>query len=251
MSTPASPASPSPSREEKNVTPGSEEKLQQFWERNSKLIVGICVIILLAIVARGGWDYLATQKERGVEADYAKANSPAQLKSFAEANSGHELAGLAWLRLADQAYAAEQGTDAVTNYQKAAKELKSGPLADRAHLGLAMAQLLSGQADAGQAGLKTLLDDDHAFKGVRVEAAYQLASLAHAAGRTADVKQYADRIMQIDPNSPWSQRAIGLRADEPAAPETATTTPAPAASDAKPAESTSTIKLNIPSSSGK
>lgn len=253
MSTPVSPASSSASGEEKNVTPGPEEKLQQFWERNRTLLIGICVVVLLAIVARGGWDYLAAQKEHNVEAAYAKADTPAKLKSFAEANSGHELAGVAWLQLGDQAYAAEKGSEAVADYQKAAAVLKHGPLADRTQLGLAMAQLLAGQSDAGKSGLKALVDNEDIFKGVRVEAAYQLASLAHQDGHADQVKQYADRMMQIDPSSPWSQRVQGLRADEPAPAAAATTSPAtPAAADANAgADSSSTIKLNIPSSGGK
>jgi predicted negative regulator of RcsB-dependent stress response len=244
MSTPASHSSPAEAA--KNVTPGFEENLRQFWERNQKLLIALGIIILIAIVARGSWDFVAGQKERQVQQDYAAAATPAQLQAFANAHPGHELAGIAWLQLGDQAYAAGKGADAVTDYQKAAAVLKAGPLADRTSLGLAMAQIQAGQADAGQAGLKALVDRDSAFKGVRVEAAYQLASLAHTAGQAGAVKHYADRIMQIDPSSPWSQRVLTLRSDEPEQAPAATA--AAPADSAKPAEAKpdSVIKLNLP-----
>lgn len=251
MSKPASSPSSSEAATEKNVTPGFEEKLQQFWNRNQKLVIGLCTVVLLAIVARGAWDYLAAEKERALGREFAVASAtPAKLKAFAEANGGHELAGVAWLQLADQAYAANKGTEAVTDYQKAAAILKTGPLADRTKLGLAMAQLQAGQTEAGKAALKQLVDTDRIFNGVRVEAAYQLASLAHAAGQSTEVKQLADRIMQIDPASPWAQRAMMLRAEDtaaaPAATAAAPTTEAAPAGKAEPV-----IKLNLPSTGGK
>jgi hypothetical protein len=55
------------------------------------------------------------------------------------------------------------------------------------------------------------------LKGVRVEAAYQLASLASEANNGAEVQKYADQLMAIDPASPWTQRALALRAMYPVA----------------------------------
>lgn len=252
MSKSASSPSSSDSSSEKNVTPGFEEKLQQFWERNQKLLLALCVVVMLAIVARGAWDYLAAAKERSLEREFSTASAkPETLKAFAEANAGHELAGVAWLQLGDQAYAAEKGAEAVADYQKAAAVLKAGPLADRTQLGLAMAQLQAGQTDAAKAALKQIVDNDRVFNGVRVEAAYQLASLAHVAGKSAEVQQLSERIMQIDPASPWAQRAMMLRAEEPVATATAVTAPV-AGKEAKSADKAEpVIKLNLPSTGGK
>ena len=243
MSKSIPPASSPASGEEINITPSFEEKLQIFWENNRRGLLVLCVVVLLAIVARGGWDSLAAQKERGLQKDYAAAVTPDKLKAFASANAGHELAGVAWLQVADAAYAAGKSTEAVTAYRDAHKVLKTGPLGDRASLGLAMAQLQAGQSADGEAGLKQLADSAAVGSGMRVEAAYQLASLAYSAGKADAVKALTDQIMQIDPASPWAQRALSLQMKSPAA--TAVDTAAPAASTEEAKAADPVIKLNL------
>ncbi len=242
MSKPKQPESSPVSGEEINITPGFEEKLQLFWENNRRGILVLCLVVLVAIVARGGWDYLADQKEQGIQLDYATATTTEQLKNFASTNAGHELAGVAWLQVADAAYAEGKSTDAVEAYQKSHTVLPTGPLGDRAALGIAMAQLQAGLNSEGAAGLKLLADSDAMGRGVRTEAAYQLASLAYSAGKTDAIKTLTDQIMQIDPASPWAQRALTLQMKSsvgeiaPAAPAAS----AKAASEAEPV-----IKLNL------
>src|SRR5438874_2378723 len=89
------------------IEAGFEIALQTFWEKNRSLILLVCVAALLVIIGREGWQYFTIQHELGVRADYAKAaDRPEQLAAFAGANSGHALAGVAYLRLADGKYAA-------------------------------------------------------------------------------------------------------------------------------------------------
>jgi hypothetical protein len=57
---------------------------------------------------------------------------------------------------------------------------------------------------------------------MRRHAAYGLVSafvrgLAAEAGRADDVKKYSDQVAQIDPASPWTQRAMTLRSSLPPA----------------------------------
>ena len=244
MSTPNQPESSPAAYGEINVTPGIEEKLQHFWLRNQRGLLALGVIVLLAIVGKGAWEYMGAQKEKEIGRAYALAKTPEQLQAFAKAESGHELAGVAWVQVADAAYAEGKYADAVSAYEEVHKVLTDGPITDRASLGLAMAQIQSGQVSAGQSGLKQLVDATAVSKAVQVEAAYQLASLAHASGNAEGVKQYADRIMQIDPASPWAQRVMTLRMTD--APSAATTVSTPAAATPAPAESTEPlIKLNL------
>jgi len=240
MSTPVHPESSPVSGEATNITPSFEDKLQMFWDRNRKGLVLLAIAILIAITVKGAMDYLAGQKELSVQRDYAKATTNAQLKSFAAANDGHELTGVAWLQVADAAYATGQSADAVTGYQKAGSNLMPGSIADRAKLGLAMAQIQAGQTAEGTAGLKLVANTASAMSGVRTEAAYHLARLAHNAHQAAEVKQFSDLILQIDPTSPWAQRAMGLRTVEVA---TATTPDTTATAPAKADDSV--IKLNL------
>lgn len=235
MSIPATP-SPTPSGDDRNlvrvdetyVAPGFEDRLRIFWEKNSKTVMTVCVVVLVAIIAKGGWELLQAQKEKGIAADYAAAgNDSAKLKSFASSHEGHALAGASYLRLADEAYAAGKFADAAANYEKAAADLKEGPFAGRVRLGLAVSKLQSGNAAGAEADLKVLANDVGLLKAVRAEAAYHLATIAAGAGKNDEVAKLADQIMTIDPQGTWSQRAMMLRATLPAA-DNAAAVPAPA-----------------------
>jgi hypothetical protein len=235
MTKPAAPSAPKSSGDDRNLVAVDEnyvaltfeDRLRIFWQKNGRTVVAFVVVVLLAILARGGWDYLAAQKEQALEREYAAAGTSDQLKAFAAAHAGHELAGIAQLRLADEAYAAGKSADAISGYEATVAVIKTGPLASRARLGLAMAKIQSGKTAEGEATLKQLASDATEAKGIRVEAAYQLASLAAVAGKANDARKYSDQIMQVDPASPWLQRAMMLRASLAPA-ETAPTGTAPA-----------------------
>ena len=198
--------------------PGLERQFHSFWEKNSRTIYFLCCLILVAILAKGVWEYYTAQHESQIAAEYAAATSPGQLKAFAAAHPDHPLAGLAHLQTADNAYAANAIAEALAGYQQAAEILKTGPFAARATLGLAMCQVQSGQAAEGEAALRELADDPKGFRAVRTEETYQLASLAAAAGHASEVQRLAGQLLQIDPNSSWTQRAFALEAEQAVAP---------------------------------
>jgi hypothetical protein len=225
MTTPATPSPSKSAADDRNLIAVDatsaitlEEKLHVFWEKNGTAVLALCGLVLLGIVAKGGWDYLGRQKELDVEKDYAAAATPEARKAFIAAHPEHSLSGIAQLRLADDAYAAGKFSDALTGYESTLKIIKDGPLAARAKLGAALAKLSTGKAAEGTADLKQLAGDPNQFKGVRAEAAYQLTSLSAEAKNGADVQKFADQLMSIDPSSAWAQRAMSLRAMFPAAP---------------------------------
>ncbi len=229
MTAPATPSQPSPAGDDRNlvpvgatyIAPSFEDKLHVFWLKNGKIVIAICVLVVAGIAGQGIWDYFAANKEAGVKESYAAASSAEKLKTFVAANPGHTLAAVAQLRMADEAYAAGKFGEAATGYEAAHAALKTGPFAMRAQLGLAMAKISAGKTAEGETALKTFANDATQVKGVRAEAAYHLASLAADANRADDVKKYAELVAQIDPASPWSQRAMMLRASLPVAPEAA------------------------------
>jgi len=243
MSSPITPSSGSPQNNpaEINVTPGFEEKLRLFWEKNSRLVLIACAAILLAIVGRGALEVMRGQKEQAIAADYAAAVTSEQAKAFAARHEGHALAGAAHLRLADEAFQAGRYAEALASYEKAAAALKDWPFAGRIQLGQAMARLHSGQGPAAEAALKALADDTTQLKAVRAEAAYHLAVIAADAGRGEEASRLSEQIMSIDPESVWTQRALMLRTRIPVASSTssAPATPAaePAAADTVPSVS--------------
>ena len=245
MSTPKNPSSQPPAAANTGAAGAAslsfDEMLHQLWRQYGRAVTIGCAAVLLAILARGGWDYFSAQKEQAVRQDYAAATTSEKLKAFANDHAGHILAGVARLRLADEAYAAGKGDEACAAYEAALPMLKDSLLADRARLGLAMAKVQAGRTADGEAALREFAGQADGSTGLRAEAAYHLASLAHTAGRTEDVKKYADQLMQIDAGGPWAQRAQMLRLQAPAVPAT----PAQAQVDA-PTAAEPAIKLNLP-----
>lgn len=224
MTTPATPSDPQPAPDDRNlvkvdenpVAPSFEDSLHRFWNNNRTGIAVGCVFILLVLVGKGLWELYEARQESDLERDYAAASTPEKLKVFAGAHPKHALGGVAELRLADEAYVAGKFPDAITAYDKAASTLKAGPLAARAQLGSAISKLQAGKTAEGESALKLLSRDGNQLKGIRAEATYNLASFAANAGKTDDVVKYSEQLMQLDPSSAWTQRALALRASAPA-----------------------------------
>src|SRR5471032_582431 len=144
MTTPATPSSSKPAGDDRNLVAvdaatatSFEEKLHLFWRKNGTAVLTLVGLVLVGILAKGGWDYLGAQKELDVEKDYAASTTPEARKAFAAAHPEHVLGGIALLRDADDAYAAGKFTDALAGYTKTLTVIKDGPLAARAQLGAA------------------------------------------------------------------------------------------------------------------
>ncbi len=192
--------------------PGLEVAAQAFWEKNRGLILGVCAAALLAIIGVKGWEYFAAQHEESVRADFAKAGDrPEQLTAFASANSGHVLAGVAYLRVADVKYAAADYRAALENYNKAAPVLKVPALSGRARMGAALSQLNSGDKAAGESTLKAIASDAALLGGTRAEADFHLATLAYEAGNVAELARLAGEINKLDAGGVWAERAASLQ----------------------------------------
>ena len=191
---------------------GFEIAVQEFWQKYRPLILAVVAAGLLAIVVREGWQYFAAQREESVRVDYAKAGDrPEQLASFAAANSGHELAGVAYLRVADLKYTAGDYRAALENYTKAAASLKVPAVLGRARLGGALSQLNSGNKAAGEAALKAIAADANLLKPARAEANYHLAAAAYEAGNQAEVSRLTGEINKLDTAGIWIERAAALQ----------------------------------------
>ena len=193
-----------------------------FWTKNGTAVLALCGLVAVGILANGAWGYLQAQKELDVQKAYAAATTSDQLKSFAAAHADHSLAGIAQLRLADEAYTAGKSADALAGYDKVVTTLKTGPLVARAQLGRALAKVQAGKGTEAITDLRQLVSAAAQPKGARAEAAYHLTSLAAEAANAADVQKYSDQLMQLDPSGPWTQRALMLRASLPVASAAAT-----------------------------
>lgn len=204
-------AKPSPEDATPVYEPAFEAAVQGFWARNRQGILVVCIIALLVIAGREVWQYVAEGREQDVRAEYAKAaDQGAKLETFANAHSGHALAGVAFLRIADEKFVAGDFKSAAASYQKAAGALKNPALLGRARLGAAISQLNGGDQAAGEAALQAVFADGALDKDTRAQAGYHLASLAAEAGKADEVKKLAEEISKVDASSMWSQRATLL-----------------------------------------
>lgn len=249
MSKSATPSTPSPAGDDRNLVPvdattaySFEDKLGIFWVKNRNVILALCAAVVLAIVAKGAWEYFARQKELEIGKTYAAASTPEELKAFSAAHAEHPLGGIAQLRIADEAYSAGKSADAVAGYDKAISILKTGPLAARARLGRALAKAQAGNAAGATTELKQIADDSSLSKAIRAEVAYHLTSLAVEAGNATEAQKFVDQLNQIDPMGAWAQRAIMLRSTLPA-------TPAPAGNEAPALDQKKdepSVKIDLP-----
>lgn len=215
---------PSPDKASASGTPSvkarfdlpTEEELQVFWQKNRNFIYAVCIAIILAILGRGIYGKIEAHREAGVRAAFAAAVTPAQLQAFVREHPGHTLAGVAYLKLGDTAYADAHYETARDDYQKAATALKGTPFGARAHLGEGISLIQAGKTTEGSSILESLANDSAQLQAVRSEAAYHLAALAFAQHDYEKVAKLTDQVMQMDSSGLWAQRALILRARLPA-----------------------------------
>jgi hypothetical protein len=227
MSSPLDPSKSAADAAEPIAAPSFEVQFHDFWQKNGTKVIALCVVVAVGIAAAYGFKAYQASVDEGIGQKYAAAETTAQLQAFISSNSGHQLAGVAQLRIADEAYAAGNYADALTAYDKAVGVLPAGPFGARAKLGGAMSRIAAGRAAEGEEALKKLATDSTQMDPVRAEATYQLFSLAHGAGKNDDAVKYSDQLFQLAPTSPWAQRAMAMRATLPAS-----ATAAPAVSGA-------------------
>ncbi len=213
--------------DENYLAPSFEDRLNIFWEKHSRTVITVIALIVAGILAKGAFSYFAAQRELKIAAEYAAASDTAQLQTFAKSYPVSPLAGVAHLRLADEAYAAGSFSVAQVDYSAAANILGENPLAVRARLGAAMSLLQAGDAGA-VAALQALADDTKIPGGIRAEAAYHLAVKARDAAQFADATRWTDLVLSTDSSGFWGQRAMQIRESLPLT-EPAKTETAPAA----------------------
>lgn len=220
--------------DENYLAPTFEDKLLIFWEKHGRTVITLVVVVAVALIARWGFNLFAEQRERAIAEEYAAAKDAAAMKAFAEAHPTAVLAGVAHLRLADEAYASGNFAAAQASYDSAAKALAGQPLGDRARIGSALSLFQAGNSTGGKAALEALANDLSFARTLRGEAAFHLALLARDAGQPAEAKKWVELVLSADPTGLWARRAMELRSGLPADPAPAS---APAAA---PSASTNT-----------
>ncbi len=156
------------------------------------------------------------QKELETQKEFAACTTPDSFKAFAAEHPHHPLSAVVDMRSADASYSEGRYGDAAGSYERALAILPAGPFYSRARLGLAISRAQAGGGADAAAGLRQIVDDEAELKAIRCEAGYHLAMLAVASGRAGEVQKLAEQLMQIDPSSPFAERAFQLRGALPA-----------------------------------
>jgi hypothetical protein len=212
---PATPSDKNPTE----IPPSPEETLRNAWGRYGNLVYILCGAVALGILAKGGIDYINAQKELGIQKEFMECVSADSFKAFVANHPGHPLTGVSELFVGDNYYVAAKYPEAAGAYAAAVVDLPPGPVQAHARLGLAMAQAQSGKAADAEATLRQILNDTSLVKTYRCEAGYHLAVLSIADGRSADVGNIAQQVLQIDPASPFAERTFALRSALPGSPD--------------------------------
>ncbi len=226
--------------DENYLAPTLEDRALIFWEKHGRTITAVIVVVAVGLVARWAFDQFAERRERAISSEYAQAKDSAALRTFAAARPAAPLAGVALLRLADEAYSSGDFAKARAEYEQAAKALARNFLGDRARLGAALSLLQAGDAAAAKTALENLANDTAFSRTLRGEAGYHLAMLARDEARFDQANKWIELVLAADPSGLWAQRSMQLRANLPASPA-----PVAPAADA-PAASQSTTSQPAP-----
>lgn len=192
-----------------------EDRLYLFWEKYKGAVVLLCIALVVIIVGREGLRIWADVQDSRVQATFAEAATPEELRAFATDHRGHPLAGLALLDLADQAYRAGSYHQAAQDYSAAAAILTEPSLKARARMGEAVSHVRDGATAAAEPVLEGLARDASQLLAIRSEAHYHLAVLAREAGDYDRAREKADAILDLNPGGFWANRAQSLRTSLP------------------------------------
>ena len=126
-----------------------EQKIILVWGKYRYAILIVIGVIVLSLLGYQMMFYLAERKELAVEAAFQEAESDEALLKFAREHPNHQLAGFAYLQLANKKYNENEFIQAIEYYTNAVSQLEDTSIKGRAHLGVAMAHLLTGNIEQG------------------------------------------------------------------------------------------------------
>lgn len=162
---------------ESTLPPGAdaEERFNEFWRQNgTSIFVGIAAAAVVVLGVQT-WRYIHQRIEIRTEAAFSNANTNEKLIAFAQDYPKHQLAGVAYMQLANDEYARGQFKQAASHYVMAREKLAGTPFGERATLGAAVSELIDGDAKNGLADLRAILDNPDMLEVTRAEAGFNLA----------------------------------------------------------------------------
>ncbi len=195
-----------------------EDRFNDFWKKNGPTIFAAIAVFGLIIVGYQVYGFMQERKADRIAAEFNTLQDASAKLEFAERHGNTRLGGIAWLDLADDAFAAENFADAASRYETATRSLAGSPLSARARLGNAMSRLRLGEENAPML-LDQLARDPEVLVSIRAEAAYLLAVTHYSGENFRQARRALDLLATFEDAPMWQQRGLRLESRLPASEE--------------------------------
>lgn len=192
-----------------------EDKLWMLWQRYSRHLVLVLVLIVFGLLGFQGISWYKTWQIEKLQNEYRDARTENRELAFAEANIKDPLAGTVFVLLADQFVQEGKYEEALIHYKKALKSLQHTPVGDRIQLGIAMVTFTKGDKEAGKDLLKKLVNNQEYLGAIRGEAAYQSILINLQEKDYSTAKDFLTVISHIPNTNIWAQKATILQESTP------------------------------------
>jgi len=159
-----------------------EDKVWLWWRDNKNFVIFTVFVAFAIIIGVQGWRWFENQQTIAVQKAYLTVTDNDSLLAFAQENASSPLAGVAALRLADEAYDAGNFVQSADFYAKASESLANTTMFSRARLGLAFALLNADKIEEGKKALQEIVNDKTAHRAFHAQASYHLGVLTFDEG---------------------------------------------------------------------
>ena len=192
-----------------------EDQLIVYWNRHkTQVLLGVAaaVLLILGVQVTKLW----SEKANADRADaYAEADDDSEKAAFAEKFSDSDLGGVAFMELADKSFSDKDYAAAIPNYEKAFKAFQRVEFKQRAHIGLALSRLLSGDENNAIADLEGISSNVDYPDAARAEALYHLSILDWQEGAFEAMLTRHGEIERLPSAGNWLGKALQLQSIVP------------------------------------
>lgn len=205
------------SQDESELPPDAdvEERFNDFMKRNGTAIFAAIALGGAAVLGYQIYQYMGDRAVAAAQEAFQSAETAEEKLAFAEGHRRFQLAGVALLEVADEAFQARDYAAAAAHYASAQEILDQGPFRGRAQLGEGLSRILNSEGAAGRDLLQGVASNVNLLDQVRGEAAYHLAVSAWEAEDFSRVRSALDIVLGLNNPGFWREQALDLESRIP------------------------------------
>lgn len=196
-------------------TASMEELIQIYWDKYSRRIILVLVLITFCFAGYKGVKYYKQQQLEILQHQYQDAKKEGKELALAEENPREPLSGAVFVENADAFYTAGKYDEAIKYYRMALKPLAKTIVVDRVRLGIGISMIMSGDKEGGMKELDLLVNDRKVQGIFRAEAAYQAAILSLKNENYTKANEYLGSLSHIANAGIWAQKGEMLKDGTP------------------------------------